>query len=129
MTTSLDTLDPCFKPLAMAFLARTVEARIPLVIVNTRRTAAEQAAEVAAKQSWVTHSLHQDGLAMDVAPYETYQIHGGNKLAWDTTDPVWLLLGAIGEGLGLRWGGRFHPINDKGIGKDPGHFEYVPPVM
>ena len=132
MNTSLDSLDPVFKPLAFALLARLVEARIPVVIVNTRRTAAEQAVNIANGTSKVQHSKHEDGLAIDIAPYETYVIHGSNKLDWDTHDPVWLRIGQIGESLNMRWGGRFKPLNGAGIGWDPGHMEYagaVTPVI
>ena len=128
MDTKLDSLDPVFRPLAFVLLARFMEARIPVVIVNTRRTAVEQQAALARGVSWVAHSKHEDGLAIDVAPFSMYALHADNKLLWDTNDPVWLALGRIGEGLGLRWGGRFKPINTLGVGKDPGHFEYVAPA-
>lgn len=128
MNTSLETLDPVFRPLAERLLARMVEARIPVLIVNTRRTAQEQADAVARGVSWVPHSKHEDGLAIDIVPYDTYLAHGADKLNWNTADPIWLVLGTIGESLGLRWGGRFSPINAVGIGKDPGHFEYVAPA-
>ncbi len=128
MDTALDSLDPRFKPLAIELLARLVEHRLPVLIVNTRRTDAEQAAAIARHVSWVAHSKHQDGLAIDVAPYDIYALHGDDKVQWDTKDPVWLKIGAVGEALGLRWGGRFHPINVMGVGIDPGHFELVLPV-
>lgn len=126
MDTSLDHLDTKFKPYAFALLARLTEARIPVIIVNTRRTEAEQQQAIAQGVSWVVHSKHQDGLAIDVVPYQTYVIHGANKADWDTKDPIWLQIGKIVESLGLRWGGRFPPINEVGIGKDPGHAEYAP---
>jgi hypothetical protein len=129
MDTHLDSLDPRFQPLAIALLARLTEARLAVLIVNTRRTAGEQIAAVARGVSWVQHSLHEDGLAIDVAPYETFALHGDDKLQWDTHDRVWLQIGAIGEALGLRWGGRFPPPNGAGIGKDPGHFEYIAPAQ
>jgi hypothetical protein len=121
MNTALDSLDPIFKPLAFALLARLTEARIAVCIVNTRRTAVEQAAAVARGVSWVPHSKHQDGLAIDVAPYATWALSGDNKIEWDTHDPVWLKMGQIGEALGLRWGGRWTHT------PDPGHFEYDTP--
>jgi peptidoglycan L-alanyl-D-glutamate endopeptidase CwlK len=120
MSRALDDLDPVFRPYAMALLARCVEAGILVAIVNTRRTAAEQAANVAKGVSWVAHSKHQDGLAIDVAPYAVWAEHGENKLNWDAEDPVWWRIGQIGESLGLRWGGRFSQV-------DPGHLEYVTP--
>ena len=118
MNTSLDSLDPVFKPLAFALLARLTEARIPVVIVNTRRTDAEQETAIAQGVSWVKRSKHQDGLAIDIAPYETYSIHGGNKLEWSADDPIWLRIGQIGESVNLRWGGRWKQA-------DMGHFEYA----
>ena len=118
MNTSLDSLDPVFKPLAFALLARLTEARIPVVIVNTRRTDAEQETAIAQKVSWVKHSKHQDGLAIDICPYETYVLHGANKLQWDADDPIWLRIGQIGESVNLRWGGRWKQA-------DMGHFEYA----
>ncbi len=125
MDTALDSLDPRFKPLAVEFLARLVEDRIAVIIVNTRRTDAEQVEAVKTGHSWVAHSKHQDGLAMDVVPYDMFELHGPDKLLWSTTDLIWLRIGTIAEHLGLRWGGRFSPINSLGVGKDPGHVEYV----
>lgn len=118
MDTRLDSLDPRFKPLAIELLARLVEARIAVLIVNTRRTDVEQAQAIATHVSWVKRSKHQDGLAIDVAPFDLYQLHGVDKVHWESTDPIWQRAGAIGEALGLRWGGRWKE-------KDMGHFEYV----
>lgn len=123
MTTSLDSLDPVFRPLAVTFLARLVEARIPVVIINTLRTPEEQADAVKRGVSWVAHSKHEDGLAIDVAPLETYLLHGSNKIQWNAADPIWLQIGRIGEAVGLRWGGRWTKTPDLG------HFEYVTPQM
>ena len=116
MSRALDDLDERFKPIVFEFLARTVERGIPVLIVNTRRTAAEQAIHVANGTSWVKYSKHQDGLAIDIVPYLIYQEYGEDKLQWRGDDPIWKKLGAIGERLGLRWGGHF---------RDYGHFEYV----
>lgn len=123
MSRQLDDLAPVFKPLAYELLARSVEAMIPVLIVNTRRTAAEQAINVANGTSQVAHSKHQDGLAIDVVPYHVFQEYGDDKLQWHEDDPAWAKLGAIGERLGLRWGGRFVTL------KDCGHFEYVAPPI
>ena len=120
MSRSLDDLSPRFRPLAMALLARTVEARIPVVIVDTLRTEAEHQANLAKGVSWVTHSKHLDGDAIDICPYSQYDAHGPDKLLWDASDPIWPRLGALGEAVGLRWGGRWTI-------PDLGHFEYVRP--
>ncbi len=128
MNRSLDALSDRFKPLAIALLARLVEAQIPVIITYTLRTAAEQAEAVRTGHSKVAHSHHQDGDAIDICPFDQYQLHGPDKLQWDGEDPIWFKIGVVGEALGLRWGGRFPPLNDAGIGWDPGHFEFVAPV-
>lgn len=127
MSRKLDDLHPDFKPLAITLLARIVEAGIPIMIVDTLRTPAEHADNLAKGTSWTTRSKHLDGLAIDIVPYETYQLHGPDKLQWDASDPVWLKMGLIGESLGLRWGGRWKDA--KGNPRpDSGHFELVTPT-
>lgn len=129
MSRTLDVLDPRFKPLAFALLARLTEARIPVLITSTGRTAAEQAIAVATGHSTVTHSKHQDGLAIDIVPFSIWQLHGDDKLQWDTEDPIWIQIRDIVEAVGLRSGARFEsalrPLNAIGIGWDAGHAEYV----
>lgn len=121
MSRALNDLAPAFRPLAVELLARCVEAGYPVIIVDTLRTPAEQADCLARGVSWTTHSKHLDGKAIDIAPYEHYVLHGENKIDWDASDPIWLKLGAIGEALGLKWGGRFKlPAKP-----DPGHFELI----
>ena len=124
MSRKLSDLSPRFRPLAIELLARLTEAQIPVLIVYTLRTPAEQAVLVAQGVSWTTHSRHLTGDAIDVAPFETYQLHGPDKLRWDGSDPIWQAIGKIGEDLGLRWGGRFGPPAKP----DLGHFEYPPPL-
>lgn len=121
MERALDALSPRFKPMAIELLARCVEAGIPVMVIQTRRTVAEHEANVAAGVSWTKHSKHIDGDAIDICPFEQYQLHGPDKLRWDANDPVWQRIGPIGEALGLRWGGRWTV-------KDMGHFEYVSKV-
>lgn len=118
MSRRLDDLDPRFKPKAMEFLARCVEAGIMVMIIDTLRTPEEHAANVAKGVSWTGRSKHQDGLAMDVCPFETWQLFGPDKLAWSASDTTWLKLGLIAEGLGLRWGGRWTQ-------RDMGHIEFI----
>lgn len=123
MSRALSDLHPDFRPFANDLLARFTEAGIAVAIVCTRRTDAEQAAAFASGHSKVTHSWHQDGRAIDVCPYYTWELHGADKLQWDTNDPAWLKMGLIGESIGMRWGGRFTPLDHNGIGWDAGHFE------
>jgi hypothetical protein len=97
-------------------LSFLVEAGIMIMIVETLRTEAQHQIDLASGHSWITHSKHQDGLAIDIAPYDVYQEHGDDKLQWDSSDPIWTRIGLIGESLGLVWGGRW-------VHKDMGHFE------
>lgn len=105
----------------MELLARCVEEQIPVLIVNTRRTAAEQAQNLSTGVSWTAKSRHLTGDAIDIVPLGQYVIHHENKLLWDGADPVWQRLGAMGKALGLRWGGDWAQ-------RDLGHFEYVEPT-
>lgn len=120
MSRSLDDLSPRFKPFAFELLARLTEAGIPVLIVGTGRTLAEHAANLANGTSWISHSKHLDGDAIDVAPYSVYQAHGVDKLNWDSSDPVWKRIGEIGERAGMKWGGRWTK-------RDCSHFEYIEP--
>lgn len=118
MNRTLDSLSARFRPLAMELLARTVEAGIPVMVVQTLRTPAEHAANLTAGVSWTAHSKHLDGDAIDLCPYSVWDAHGPDKLNWDTGDPIWAKLAAIGRSLGLRCGFDWQQ-------KDCGHFEYV----
>lgn len=105
------------------FIARCAEVGIPLMIIDTLRTPEEQDANIAKGVSWTKNSKHlpqapdMKSLAIDVAPYELWQLHGPDKLQWNASDPVWERIGVIGEACGMLWGGRWKV-------KDLGHFEY-----
>lgn len=122
MSRRLDDLSPRMKPLAFEFLARLMEAGIPVAVVDTLRTKAEQASNVAKGVSWTMASKHLTGDAIDVCPYDIFALHGPDKLQWDSADPVWQRIGAIGEACGLKWGGRWVRTPDLG------HFEFRIPA-
>jgi len=138
MSRLLDDLHPRSRPQFFELLARATEAGIPLMIVFTGRTREEQAAlyaigrtdgQPASKQvTWTLDSKHvmsplqnMKSLAIDVCPFETFELHGPDKLQWSGADPVWQKIGAIGEGVGLLWGGRWKT-------PDLGHFEFTGPL-
>lgn len=128
MGRSLDELAPVFRPLAEALLARLIEADVPVKIICTGRSQAEQDAAVARGASKVRVSKHQSGLALDVCPFLLWQAAGPDKLNWDAADPAFHTIGRLAESLGLRWGGRFgESAPGAGDGWDAGHVEYVAP--
>lgn len=116
MSRRLDDLSPAFRPLAVEFLARLVEAKIPVLIVDTLRTQEEHRANLKAGRSWVKHSKHLDGDAMDICPFEEYALNGRNKVTWNTALPVWNRIAEIAEACGLVSGHRWKV-------KDSGHVE------
>lgn len=118
MSRALDDLAPRFKPKAMELIARIIEHKIPILIVNTRRTQAAQEVAIATGHSWIAHSKHQDGLAIDLAPFEVWNEFGEDKLQWNESDSSWQIMGQIGQSLGLKWGVL---VGSKR--KDLGHFE------
>lgn len=100
----------------------------PIMITSGRRTAAEQAdlfAQGRTKPGPIvtnadgikTPSNHQSGRAFDVAFLQD------GKPSWDDALP-WLLLGTVGESLGLSWGGRWTAPNRP----DRPHFQWKPPA-
>ena len=116
MDKSLDSLQQLMRIRTFEFLARLVEANIPVMIINTLRTGAEQNLNIKNGASWTPNSKHLIGNAIDICPYSIYQEKGDDKLQWDASDPLWTKIGTIGESCGLKWGGRW-------IQKDMGHFE------
>ncbi len=117
MSRSLDDLSPRFRPLAVEFLARLVEAGIHVMIVDTLRTEAEQAENIAKGVSWTTRSKHLTGDAIDICPFEVMNLDGPDKLHWKTDHPVWNRIVKIGESVGLVAGARWKSTPDYG------HFE------
>ena len=118
MSRKLDDLHPEFKPIACELISRIVEAGICVMIVDTLRTPEEQAENLRKGVSWTKNSRHLSGRAIDLCPYEIWNLHGPDKLMWKSSDPAWEKMGIIGEKLGLRWGGRWEQ-------KDMGHFELM----
>jgi len=114
----LNDLHPTFRPAAFELLARFTEAGICTLIVDTLRTQAEHEKNLAAGRSWTKRSKHLAGLAIDVCPYEVWQLDGPDKLRW-SYGPVWQQMGNIASRTlpMLIWGGTWPQ-------RDLGHFEW-----
>ncbi len=137
---SLDSLSSEFYPKACEWIARVTARGIAVMVVQTSRTPEEAKTNVANGTSRNLSSLHLPRMlrwnqsarplapadamkadAMDIAPWAVWQLHGDDKLQWDTSDPAWGIIGEEAERVGLRWGGRWHdPF-------DPGHAELILP--
>ena len=123
MSRSLDDLQKPVADKARAFFAACDAAKLRVICTCTLRTNAQQAALWAqgrtapgAIVTWARPgtSLHEMGRAFDVVPMR------GGVCVWGTTGAdgvLWRQLGAIGEGLGLTWGGRW-------ANPDFPHFQY-----
>lgn len=142
MSRSLDALSREFRPLAVELLARLVERRVIVMIVETSRTLEDQQRYLAAGTSRTARSKHLPRYlrgfteaaadwnrvdAMDLCPYELFQLVGPDKAHWSDVDSpqardAFGAIGEIAEGLGLRWGGRWKDPHD------PGHVELVFPA-
>lgn len=135
MSRALNDLSSQMRPKAFELLARLNERGVMVMIVDTLRTRAEHAANLAKGTSKVTLSKHlpralrgitstdpdnnEKADAIDVCLYEEWLAHGPDKLNWNSADPQWKIVGEEMERLGLRWGGRWlDPV-------DPGHGELV----
>ncbi len=111
MNTKLDDLSDRFKPLAMELIARCVEAKIDIRIINTLRTREEQLILIQRGVSWTQDSRHLTGDAIDLAPVAVLK-----EKNWAPNHQHWIQMGEIGHNLGLVWGGDWRV-------KDMCHFE------
>ena len=121
MGNSLSELTSYFEPLAQELLNNCSAAGIPCRVIDTGRTAEEQVVKLETGVSWTVRSKHEPqppemkSEAIDICPLAILK---ENETNWDPNSPLWNQIGAIGEALGLVWGGRWnlHP--------DRSHFEY-----
>ncbi len=115
MIADLDALHPYFKEKITKLISICKRKGIELAIVESYRTVAKQNEYKAMGKKYTRatggNSKHQYGLAIDVVPVID------SVAQWDNAR-LWKKIGAIGEQLGLRWGGRWRTLYD------PGHFEW-----
>lgn len=117
----LSTLLPEVAELAVALITRAAAEGIPLVAVSCYRTAEKQAQLYAkgrtAEGKIVTnarpgYSWHNHRRAFDVAVLDAQ----GNP-SWPNDTALWNRIGALGQSVGLSWGGDFG---------DRPHFDFHP---
>jgi peptidoglycan L-alanyl-D-glutamate endopeptidase CwlK len=141
MSHLISTLEPNMIRMCNAHIAACAAADITLVVYNTRRTEKEQAllyangrlldelpdsvAQLIAEEirEWESHGAHTGpgnivthchgpecphvlGIAYDAVPVEN-----GDAIWSDNA--LWEKIGAIGESVGLDWGGRYKTIRDR----------------
>jgi len=116
MIADLDALHPYFRDKISLLISTCKSKGIELAIVESYRTSTKQNEYKSMGKKYTRsgggHSKHQYGLAVDVVPVID------SVAQWDNVK-LWRKVGAIGEQLGLRWGGRWrNPY-------DPGHFEWT----
>lgn len=111
----INLLHPALKPLALALVAKCKAQGIDILITETWRTKAEQDGLYAkgrtapgsivtnAKYPW---SLHCWGVAFDFVPLKAGKPDYGTISTFER-------VGAIGESLGLEWGGRWQSFVDR----------------
>jgi peptidoglycan LD-endopeptidase CwlK len=122
MGRDLNELASYFLPQFQGFLDDCAAAGVPVRVIDTGRTPAEQETKIAQGVSWTTNSKHEPqppegkSEAGDAVPEAILE---EQKADWDPTNPLWLKIGEIGEARGMEWGGRWktHP--------DPSHFQYI----
>ncbi|MBP9927149.1 MAG: M15 family metallopeptidase [Cyclobacteriaceae bacterium] len=115
MIADLNALHPYFREKIITLINLCKAKGIELAVVESFRTHSKQNEyKYMGKRYTRTGgggSKHQYGLAVDVVPVVD------SVAQWDNAK-LWRRVGAVGEQLGLRWGGRWKELYD------PGHFEW-----
>lgn len=99
-----------FAAMVGKLLSHAAEQGIPAKVGTWYRSPEVQAALLKRKATQLSHSKHQDGLAVDLC------IIRGGQLPND--DPGYDNLGAFWESIGGTWGGRWKTLHDRD------HFEF-----
>ncbi len=116
MIADLQSLHPYFRDKVLQLISQCRQKGIEIAVVETYRTHAKQNEYTSMGRKYTRakagHSKHQYGLAVDIVALKD-SVPQWNNIA------LWRKIGAMGERLGLRWGGRWRrPF-------DPAHFEWT----
>lgn len=134
---NIEDLDPILQPLCRQFLADCKAAGLNIYVTCTWRSYEYQADLYScgrtqaqldaagvkaraqpnrpkvtnAKPGQSKHEVTKDGKpaarAFDIVPLD-----GSRKAIWDAKNPAWAAAGAIGQRLGLEWGGSWVSFKD-----------------
>ena len=119
----IEDLHPTVQAKVIKFKAACEDEGIDLLITATYRDHESQNelyAQGRTKKGVVVtnarggQSMHNWRCAVDVVPLRN------GKPVWDTKDPVWPKVGALGEEAGLEWSGRW-----TGKMREMAHFQYT----
>lgn len=115
MYNDMGLLHPAFRAKAQKLIDSCKSLGIEILVVETYRTYSRQ--DELYKRGKATRlsagrSRHQHGSAVDIVPIVKGRAKWHNRA-------LWRRIGSVGEGLGLKWGGRWKRLYD------PGHFEQV----
>lgn len=118
----LNLLTPPTRTRAVQLEERAAAAGIPIKVIETLRRRARQAWLYAAGRTRegkiVTNAKPGYGWHEYSRAFDVVILDAAGKAWWDAPREQWDRIGAIGERLGLSWGGRFRFA-------DLGHFEYT----
>jgi peptidoglycan LD-endopeptidase CwlK len=119
------------QPLAQKLIEAAAQEGINITLVQGNRTNAEQDAIYAQGRTTPGpivsntkggESWHNFGLAFDVAIISSGPKPPAGKVTFPPDKAIWQRLGALGQQLGMTWGGGFSTLADYG------HFEFHPGI-
>lgn len=118
----LNLLTPATRSRAAQLVERAAAAGIPVKVIETKRSRARQAWLFASGRTRegkiVTKAKPGYGWHEYRRAFDVVILDAAGKAWWDAPREQWDKVGALGEALGLTWGGRFRFA-------DLGHFEYT----
>lgn len=89
---------------------------IDFAVTSGLRTAAQAAANRAKGTSYIKHSKHEDGLAVDLTPYVNGKPVEGKESDWPYFYQLskWMFQAASELGIKIEWGGNWEKVKVNG---------------
>jgi len=140
---SLSDLDSRFRPLAQQVIDACHAVSVPVTVITTLRSLAEQKSAIAHHVSWTLKGMHLPqppegkSLAIDLCPTELLILAArlgatDYEKDWSPMHSDWWIIARAGVSLGLRSGMDWRGVGLPLVGVvrpdwDPGHIEYIVP--